>query len=281
MVRDLRSEPLTGRMAEAAFAHVRESRTPAEPRPASTVILLRDTAAGPEVYLLRRQLSMAFAAGMTVFPGGRVDPTDATVADSWSGPPPSWFADRLGCSRETASAYVAAAVRETFEESGVLLAGPSASSVVADTSGDDWEADRVALENRSLGFADFLHRRGLVLRADLLGAWAHWITPEFEPKRYDTAFFVAALPAGQITRDVTSESDQVAWLRPADAVAAADTGSVLMLPPTYLSCADLTPYDDVAAALAAAGNREIPTIMPTLRIEADLAYLENTALELP
>ncbi|MET7282039.1 NUDIX hydrolase [Kribbella sp. NPDC005582] len=277
MVRDLRSEPLTGRMADAAFAHVRESRTPADPRPASTVILLRDTAAGPEVYLLRRQLTMAFAAGMTVFPGGRVDPTDATVADSWSGPPPSFFADRLGCSAETASAYVAAAVRETFEESGVLLAGPSASSVVADTSGDDWEADRVALENRSLGFADFLHRRGLVLRADLLGAWAHWITPEFEPKRYDTAFFVAALPAGQITRDVTSESDQVAWMRPADAVAAADAGSVLMLAPTYLCCADLTPYGDVAAALAAAADREIPVIMPTLRIENDLAYLEHTS----
>jgi len=148
--------------------------------------------------------------------------------------------------------------------------------VVADTSGDDWEADRVALEDRSLGFADFLHRRGLVLRADLLGAWAHWITPEFEPKRYDTAFFVAALPAGQITRDVTSESDQVAWMRPADAIAAADAGSVLMLPPTYLSCADLTPYGDVAAALAAAADREIPVIMPTLRIENDLAYLEHT-----
>ncbi|MBB6566008.1 8-oxo-dGTP pyrophosphatase MutT (NUDIX family) [Kribbella sandramycini] len=275
-MRDLRSEPLTGRMAEAALAHVRESRTPAEPRPAATVILLRDTAAGPEVYLLRRQRSMAFAAGMTVFPGGRVDPTDATVADSWSGPAPEQFAARLGCDAATASAYVAAAVRETFEESGVLLAGPSAETVVGDTSGDDWEADRVALESRELGFADFLHRRGLVLRADLLGAWAHWITPEFEPKRYDTAFFVAALPTGQITRDVTSESDQVAWLRPADAVAAADAGEVLMLPPTYLSCADLTPYADVAGALAAASDREIPLIMPTLRIENDLAYLETT-----
>src|SRR3954471_9987140 len=117
---------MTGRMAETAREYVRGTRTPAAPRPASTVVLLRDSASGPDVYLLRRQLTMAFAAGMTVFPGGRVDPTDATVADSWSGPPPSFFADRLGCSAETASAYVAAAVRETFEESGVLLAGPSA-----------------------------------------------------------------------------------------------------------------------------------------------------------
>ncbi|MFI7060469.1 NUDIX hydrolase [Kribbella sp. NPDC050124] len=276
MVRNLKSELLSGGMASAALEFAREGRTPAEPRPASTVILLRDTAAGPEVYLLRRQRTMAFAAGMTVFPGGRVDATDSTVADSWSGPAPRWFADRLGCDEQTASAYVAAAVRETFEESGVLLAGPSTSSVVGDTTGDDWEADRVALEARELGFADFLHRRGLVLRADLLGPWAHWITPEFEPRRYDTRFFVAALPAGQVTRDVTSESDQVAWMRPADAVAAVEAGDLLMLPPTYVCCRDLTPYGDVAEILTAAAEREIRPVMPTIRIDGDQAYLETT-----
>ena len=275
-MRDLTSQLMSGRMAETALAHVREARTPVESRPASTVILLRDTAAGPEVYLLRRQRSMAFAAGMTVFPGGRVDATDATIADSWSGPSPAWFADRLGCSADTAAAYVAAAVRETFEESGVLLAGPSSSSVVSDTTGADWEADRIALETRELGFAEFLHGRGLVLRADLLGPWAHWITPEFEPKRYDTCFFVAALPAGQITRDVTSESDQVAWMRPAAAVAAVESGELLMLPPTYVCCRELTPYADVAASLAAAGDREIRAVLPTVRVDGDDAYLETT-----
>lgn len=276
MVRDLKSELLSGRMAEAALAHVREARTPVDPRPASTVILLRDTAAGPEVYLLRRQRTMAFAAGMTVFPGGRVDAGDASVADSWAGPSPEWFADRMGCPVDSAAAYVAAAVRETFEESGVLLAGPSTSSVVGDTTRADWEADRVALEAGELRFADFLHRRGLVLRADLLGAWAHWITPEFEPRRYDTRFFVAALPAGQVTRDVTSESDQVAWMRPADAVAAVDAGELLMLPPTYVCCRDLAPYGDVAAVLDAAGDREIRTVLPTVRVDGDDAYLETT-----
>jgi 8-oxo-dGTP pyrophosphatase MutT (NUDIX family) len=263
-------------MAAAALSFTRERRTPVESRPASTVILLRDTATGPEVYLLRRQQSMAFAAGMTVFPGGRVDPTDSSIADSWSGPSPAWFGERLGCSADTAAAYVAAAVRETFEESGVLLAGTSTESVVEDTTGDDWEADRVALETRELGFADFLHRRGLVLRADLLGAWAHWITPEFEPRRYDTAFFVAALPAGQVTRDVTSESDQVAWLRPADAVQAVEAGEMLMLPPTYLCCSELSSYDAVADALAASAQREIPLIQPTIRVEGDSVYLETT-----
>ncbi|RZU13671.1 hypothetical protein EV645_4523 [Kribbella rubisoli] len=281
-MRDLKSELMTGRMAETALEHVRTGRTPVEARPASTVILLRSTlvdapaAGGLEVYLLRRQRTMAFAAGMTVFPGGRVDPADSAIADSWSGPPPGEFADRLGCSAELAAAYVAAAVRETFEESGVLLAGPSTETVVGDTTGADWEADRVALEAGELRFADFLHRRGLLLRADLLRAWAHWITPEFEPKRYDTAFFVAALPAGQLTRDVTSESDQVAWVRPGDAVAAVDAGETLMLPPTYLCCRDLTQYDDVAEVLAGAGDRKIRTIMPTVRIDGDQAYLETT-----
>ncbi|WP_238154947.1 NUDIX hydrolase [Kribbella soli] len=274
-MRDLKSQLMTGRMAEVALEYAAGARTPAEPRPASTVILLRD-APRPEVYLLRRQRTMAFAAGMTVFPGGRVDATDSTVADSWSGPSPEWFGERLGCSAETAAAYVAAAVRETFEESGVLLAGPSKDSVVGDTTGADWEADRVALETRELGFSEFLHRRGLVLRADLLGPWAHWITPEFEPKRYDTAFFVAALPEGQVTRDVTSESDQVTWIRPADAVSAVDAGEVLMLPPTYICCHELSQYDDVAAILAAAGEREIRAIMPTVRVDGDLAYLETT-----
>jgi 8-oxo-dGTP pyrophosphatase MutT (NUDIX family) len=263
-------------MAADALSFVREGRSPVESRPASTVILLRDSSSGPEVYLLRRQQTMAFAAGMTVFPGGRVDATDSSIVDSWSGPSPSWFGERLGCSADTAAAYVAAAVRETFEESGVLLAGQSTVSVVEDTTGDDWEADRVALEARSLGFADFLHRRKLLLRADLLGVWAHWITPEFEPRRYDTRFFVAALPVGQATRDVTGESDQVAWMSPGDAVRAVDSGELAMLPPTYLCCRDLTPYGTVAEVLAASTERVVRPILPVVRIENEQVYLETT-----
>ena len=111
-----------------------------------------------------------------------------------------------------------AAVRETFEESGVLLAGPRADDVVADTTGDDWEADRVALESREVSLTDFLDRRALVLRTDLLGAWSGWLTPVFEPRRYRTWFFVARLPEGQVTRDVSSESSSVTWTGALDAV---------------------------------------------------------------
>ncbi len=99
----------------------------------------------------------------------------------------------------------------------MLLAGPSDSSVVSDTTGDDWEADRVALESRDLSFTEFLDRRGLVLRTDLLGAWSGWLTPEFEPRRYRTWFFVASLPAGQVTRDVSTESSSVTWMGALDA----------------------------------------------------------------
>ena len=140
------------------------------------MVLLRPGPGGPEVYLLRRQTSMAFAGGMCVFPGGGVDPRDFDdeLVDRglWSGPSPAEWAERLGCDEPKARALVCAAVRETFEESGVLLAGASADEVVADTTGDDWEADRVALESRELSLTAFLEKRSLVLRTDLLGAWS-------------------------------------------------------------------------------------------------------------
>src|SRR4029078_12566560 len=115
------------------------------------------------------------------------------------------WAERLSCDEDMARALVCAAVRETFEESGVLLAGPHAREVVADTTGPDWEADRTALESRELAMTELLTRRGLVLRPDLLGVWAGGLSPVFEPKRFRTWFFVALLPEGQRTRDVSSE----------------------------------------------------------------------------
>src|SRR5690349_6437317 len=99
-MRDLRSQLMTGPMAAGAHADAGGRRPPAGRRPASTVDLIRDSAADPDVYLLRRQRTMAVAAEMTVFAGGRVDATDSTVADSWSGPAPEWFAGRLGCAAD-------------------------------------------------------------------------------------------------------------------------------------------------------------------------------------
>uniref|UniRef100_UPI002609B36F NUDIX hydrolase n=1 Tax=uncultured Nocardioides sp. TaxID=198441 RepID=UPI002609B36F len=257
---------LPDQLVELAREYADGRREPVEPRNAATVILLRPSPEGPAVYYLRRQRSMEFAGGMCVYPGGGVDPRDFDQDVAWAGPSPAEWASRLGCDDEMARALVCAAVRETFEESGVLLAGPHADSgggVVADTTGDDWEADRVALESRELSMTDFLTRRGLVLRTDLLGVWAAWLTPVFEPRRFRTWFFVAALPEGQRTRDVSSESSEVTWLPAADAVATADRGEMLLMPPTYLTSLEVAQYADPAAVLAAAGERRVEMHTPT------------------
>ncbi len=240
------------------------AREPVEPRDAATVVLLRDAPAGPEAYLLRRQVSMEFAGGMAVFPGGRVDPRDFDSTVGWAGPPPSAWASQLGCAEDVARALVCAAVRETFEESGVLLAGESADVVVSDTTGDDWEADRVALEGRDLSLTEFLNRRGLVLRTDLLGVWAAWLTPIFEARRYRTWFFVARLPEGQRTRDVSTESSSVHWLGAGAAVAAAESGDLAMMPPTYLNCLEVAQHATVSDVLAAAEGRTVSMFTPSV-----------------
>ena len=270
--------PVPPQLEAAAIAFLAGSSAPVPTRDASTVVLLRDGAESLELYLLRRQSSMAFAPGMYVFPGGRVDPRDADEAIAWSGPPPAAWAERLGVAEPLARELVAAAVRETFEESGVLLAGPSSASVVADVSGDDWETDRLALESRDLSFADLLRRRGLVLRTDLLAAWTHWVTPEFEPRRFDTRFFVAALPPGQRTREIFGEADRVAWMAPTSAVAAVDTGAMAMLPPTYVTCSELVDLRSADEVLAAAVKRPISPILPRLVLNGDKPLLET---ELP
>ncbi|MEU4836388.1 NUDIX hydrolase [Streptosporangium sp. NPDC023615] len=254
--------PLPGELGERARDILAGRIAPAPARDAATVVVLREDAGGVEVYLLRRKASMAFAAGAYVFPGGSVDPRDTDHAIAWSGPSPEAWGEIFRADGRTARGLVCAAVRETFEESGVLLAGPSAESVVADTTGDDWEADRLALIGKSLSFADFLDRRELVLRSDLLRPWAHWITPEVETRRFDTRFFVAALPPGQRTRDVGGEADQVAWLRPADALDRARTGEIFLMPPTHRTLTELGAYEKVPEVLAA--DREIVTIMPRI-----------------
>jgi 8-oxo-dGTP pyrophosphatase MutT (NUDIX family) len=298
---------MTQRSAEDFFGDITDTvrrlasgeLQPVEPRHAATVILLRDGSDGPQVYLLRRTASMSFAAGAFVFPGGSVDPRDVDLADeAWVGATPAIWAKTLSSDESTARALVCAAVRETFEESGVMLAGGADSeagntaagnpavgnsaggnsaggnsdvgnTVVADTSGDDWEADRLALLDRSLSLAELLERRGLRLRADLLHGWTHWLTPEVEPKRFDTRFFVAALPTGQRTRHVGGEADRVAWMRPADAVAGSERGEMMLMPPTLAALRELAQYGSVAEVLADAINRDVQRILPRLILDAN------------
>src|SRR5512141_917581 len=228
---------------------------------------------GLEVYLLRRHVDMAFAAGMCVFPGGGVDKRDFDADIGWVGPPPAEWATLLDCDEAFARALVCAAVRETFEESGVLLAGPTAESVVGDTTGADWEDDRRALEGREISFTSFLERRGLRLRTDLLRLWGSWVTPVFEPRRFNARFFVAELPVGQVTRDVSTESDHVVWMAVREAIRAVDAREMLMLPPTYCTCLEIYDFTHPDEALAAAEGRDPSSVEPPAVVDEQGAYL--------
>jgi 8-oxo-dGTP pyrophosphatase MutT (NUDIX family) len=193
---------------------------------------------------------MAFG-GVYAFPGGGVDDSDRPelIKDDWN--------ERLGV--PTASAVVGAAARELFEEAGVLLAGrqDELDHTVGDVSGPEWEADRAAVAARELTMTALLEKHGLRLRDDLLFPWARWITPEFEPKRYDTWFFVALLPQAQTARDVSGEADLATWISPA----AAD--GLAMLPPTRSMLDDLRPYEMIEDVVVASGSRDAAApVMP-------------------
>lgn len=242
----------------AGIGRAPASQPPATPKDAATVALLRPAAAGLEVFLQHRVAGMAFAGGMTVFPGGGVDQRDSDASVPWSGPDPKWWAGRFGCDPGLARALVCVAVRETFEECGVLLAGPDADTVVADAS--RYGEARAALESRELSLAGFLAEHRLVLRADLLRPWSNWVTPKEEPRRYDARFFLAVLPAGQRADGASSEAAGAGWQSPAGALAAWEAREIGLLPPTRVTLAELDECGTLDAALAA--DRTIEKIIP-------------------
>ncbi|MDT4927872.1 MAG: hypothetical protein QOF92_739 [Pseudonocardiales bacterium] len=228
-------------------------------RDAATVVLLRDGSdgAGIEAWLLTRVTQMAFAAGMTVFPGGRVD--DADSALPLVGGDFARLAARFGCSEDVARALVGAAARETFEETGVLLTVPS-----ADLSGarSDVELGRVS-------FGELLRANGLSVDAGALHPWSRWVTPAGEARRYDTRFFVGALPEAAVAEDVTSESSAASWLPIDEAIQQAQRGERQLLPPTMMTLVSLQPFATVAEAVASASARSLEPVRPRLRVGDD------------
>jgi 8-oxo-dGTP pyrophosphatase MutT (NUDIX family) len=268
---------LPDQIADKAREIIAGDKVPATPRDAATVMLLRAGRGGAgqdgalEVYMLRRKPSMAFAPGAMVFPGGSVDPRDTDEQVAWTGPDAREWGRIFDAPPKLARALVCAAVRETFEESGVLLAGPSADSVVDDTTSADWEADRQALLDRSVSLAELLSRRGLVLRADLLRPWSRWITPVIEPRRFDTRFFAAALPPGQRTRDVGGEASAVAWIEPEQALAAGRRRELALMPPTMVSLTELAACGALDTALT--GPREVAPIIPEVQLREGAVWL--------
>jgi 8-oxo-dGTP pyrophosphatase MutT (NUDIX family) len=232
-------------------------------RPAATVMLVRDASPpGVEVFVLQRTVNASFAAGMFVFPGGRVDEADgaAEIESYCIGLDDAAASAALGI-EHGGLAYWVAAVRECFEEAGVLLArrrdgGPP------DVPG----AERRAVHAGELSLADVCRRHDLVLELSELRYVAHWVTPIGEQRRFDTRFFLAAAPPGQDGQHDDAELVDSRWVRPADALARADAGELLMLPPTLANLRVLSAFDDVAAALAAADAAGPPEcVRPRLR----------------
>lgn len=234
----------------------------ATPKRASTVMLVRDGARGVEVFMLRRVAGMAFAANMMVFPGGGVDARDGEPDLPWAGPSPADWAARLGCSEAEARMYVAAAVREVFEECGVLLASETPDGRLADVSDPRWRTIRDGLVDRSLSLHEVLDAAGLLLRADLMHVKAHWLTPEFEPRRFDTWFFAAVMPEHQVADGETSEAEEAAWVVPEDLLEAYAAGTALMLPPTVVCVEEVR---DAATAVDFVSHADsLPLIMPEI-----------------
>lgn len=232
-------------------------------RDAATVVLLRDGSGLPgglEAWLLTRVSQMVFAAGMTVFPGGRVEASDADLP--MPGPAPAEVAERFGCPEPLARALLGAAARETFEETGVLLTVPGASS-------DALAAARAEVECGRLAFGDLLQEHDLAVDAAAFRPWARWVTPTGEVRRYDTRFFVAALPDGADPADVTTEASAAAWVPVGEAVEQAQRGERRLMPPTRITLTSLLPFRTVAEALAAADEQPLDPVRPTLEVAPD------------
>jgi 8-oxo-dGTP pyrophosphatase MutT (NUDIX family) len=242
-------------------------------RDAATVVLLRDGATGPEAWLLTRIAKLAFAAGMTVFPGGRVDADDATLPIV--GADLAALAARSGCDETTARALVGAAVRETFEETGVLLTVPTA----------DLSGARADVERGLVSFGDLLRANDLAVDAAAVRPWSRWVTPANELRRYDTRFFVAALPDAAVAQDVTYESSAASWMPVAVAIERAQRGELKMLPPTISTLASLVPFATVADVLAASDERSLEAVRPEVRIDPDgsvsVALPDGTVVPIP
>jgi 8-oxo-dGTP pyrophosphatase MutT (NUDIX family) len=224
---------------------------PAEPKPAATAVLMRDGETEPEILLLRRHRSSGFVPGAYVFPGGRVDAEDAHV--SWAG------------TTEPPSEYWVAAVREVFEETGVLLARSAEGEWSPDASHDaDLEAWREKLMQGEAHLAEVLAGRSLKLDPGSLCYIAHWITPVAEPRRYDTRFFLALLPAGRTAAADAREMTDALWLSPLAALARFAEGRLPMVFPTVRTLQLLAPFHSASEIFEFFRDRVIEPVLPRL-----------------
>ena len=231
---------------------------PVTPRPAATILLLRDGADGLEVFMVVRHHQIDFASGALVFPGGRLDPEDkdiaanATLCPNYNGLTPDEMAFRV------------AAIRETFEECGVLLARPAGCPVLisGQTLAQIEEEHRAELNKGHVNFEAVLSHHNLQAATDLLVPYAHWITPINQPKRYDTHFFLVEAPPEHLAVHDGSESVDSVWIRPQQAIDDTAAGKFKLVFATELNLMRLAKSATVAEAMAAARQQPIVTVLP-------------------
>ncbi|MCZ2401816.1 NUDIX hydrolase [Paenarthrobacter sp. Z7-10] len=193
------------------------ARTPSKPRFASSLVLLKDGPRGLETYLGFRPGGSPL--GVVAFPGGSIEPADDDGVD-WVGPSPSMWAKSMGMDDVgLARRHVVAAIRETFEETGILLAGPDASSLVEGSQGPEWMSAREAIASQEKTFAELLAKTGLGLRTDLLKPLVNWISPDFAHRRFNTRYFAAAAPVNQKPSMLSSKGVWARWANAAELVA--------------------------------------------------------------
>ena len=241
-----------------------------QPHPAATVMLVRDGDAGMEVFMIVRHQKSDVHAGALVFPGGRVDPEDYELAAN-----PAVFPARGEADRAMGALQVAA-VRETFEECGVLLARERGQGafVGAARLREIEAAHRAALARGERSFGAMLAAENLVLAPDTLAYFANWITPERREKRFDTHFFLAAAPGDQVAVHDGYEAVDSVWIAPQSALERARAGVYQLRFPTQMNLQKLGRHDRVAAAIEAArASRVVPVMSRQERVENGVRIL--------
>lgn len=228
-------------------------------RPAATILLVRDGEAGLEVFMVVRHHQIDFASGALVFPGGKVEDEDAIIASD-----PLRSGTTIGLS-ESERAFRVAALRETFEECGVLLARPRGGAGLLD--GSRLAAIMAKSEGRSFG--RMLNDEDLELALDSLTLFAHWITPPFMPKRFDTKFYIVAAPSDQIALHDGSESVDSVWINPREALTGAETGKYTLVLVTKLNVEMLGVSESATTAIEASKARRVVCVRPVGEKTAD------------
>ncbi len=252
----------------AATASPSSPRSPqAAPRAAATLVVVRDAAVGIEVLLLRRAERGDHNSGAWVFPGGMIEPGDRQCHAWCAGLDDAAASERLGLPHGGLDHYVAA-LRECFEEAGLLFARDASGAMLSlcDAAlAADLAAWRGPLHRGERKLAELCAQHRLQLAMDRLVYFSHWLTPPGRPKRFDTRFFIAEAPAGQIARHDDTEMVEQQWLRPADALA--QSASLKLMTPTLKTLEAIARFDSARALLAwARAPREIGLVMPHIGV---------------